>query len=249
MGEFYTSKREMKANTAKDIKTTKNKNQNSKHKNNKHKNTKETFSSRVLRENFGALGEIPGILEDIGVAVIAIGNFFIGLTDFFLWAGEFIKFLIVDVLNPVNLISDIVDMSIPKTIISIIVQTIIKMFRYLVNELLNPVIKKIFGWDTRSAEPDGNDQKTKKCFKSSDVRSNRNIKNIDGKNDGEDITFEEEVKNTVPLNVLIATIILPPLGVFMKFGLVNWVNILITGTLTMLFYLPGLIYALVLLYT
>ena len=71
----------------------------------------------------------------------------------------------------------------------------------------------------------------------------------DGKDDGEEITFEDEVKNTVPLNVLIATIILPPLGVFMKFGLVNWVNILITGTLTMLFYIPGLIYALVLLYT
>ena len=249
MGEFYTSKREMKANIDKDIKTTKNKSQNSKHKNTKHKNTRKTFSSRVLRENFGALGDIFGVLEDIGAAVDAIGKFFIGLTNFAIWAFDFIKFLVIDVLNPINLLNDITDLSIPQTLITIIIQSIIKMFRYLVNEILNPIVKKIFGWDTRSVEPDGDDQKTKKCFKSSDIRSNRNIKHIDGKDDGEEITFEDEVRNTVPLNVLIATILLPPLGVFMKFGLVNWVNILITGTLTMLFYIPGLIYALVLLYT
>ena len=219
MGEFYTSEKEKKGSSNKGIEKIKDKS-----KNNKHKNTKESFSSKVLRENFGALGDIRDAFEEIVSAVVAIGKFFIGLGDFFLWAGDFIKFLIVDVLNPVNLWNDITDLSIPKTIVSIIVQTIIKMFRYLVDELLNPVVKKIFGWDARSEEPEGEDQKTKKCFKQGDIKN-------------------------VPLNVLIATIILPPLGVFMKFGLVSWVNILITGSLTMLFYVPGLIYALVLLYT
>lgn len=53
---------------------------------------------------------------------------------------------------------------------------------------------------------------------------------------------------TVPYPVLIATVILPPLGVFMELGLKGWLNILICAGLTLLYYLPGLIYALILLY-
>jgi uncharacterized membrane protein YqaE (UPF0057 family) len=53
---------------------------------------------------------------------------------------------------------------------------------------------------------------------------------------------------SVPYPVLFATIILPPLGVFMELGLKGWLNILICAVLTLLLYLPGLIYALILLY-
>jgi uncharacterized membrane protein YqaE (UPF0057 family) len=53
---------------------------------------------------------------------------------------------------------------------------------------------------------------------------------------------------SVPYPVLFATIILPPLGVFMELGLKGWLNILICAVLTLVLYLPGLIYALILLY-
>lgn len=53
---------------------------------------------------------------------------------------------------------------------------------------------------------------------------------------------------TVPYPVLLATVILPPLGVFMELGLKGWLNILICAILTLAYYLPGLIYALILLY-
>lgn len=53
---------------------------------------------------------------------------------------------------------------------------------------------------------------------------------------------------SVPYPVLFATIILPPLGVFMELGLKGWLNILICAVLTLILYLPGLIYALILLY-
>ena len=50
------------------------------------------------------------------------------------------------------------------------------------------------------------------------------------------------------LIVLLGTIILPPLGVFMELGIKGWLNILICALLTLLYYVPGLVYALILLY-
>ena len=53
---------------------------------------------------------------------------------------------------------------------------------------------------------------------------------------------------SVPYPVLLGTIILPPLGVFMELGLKGWLNILICALLTLAYYVPGLVYALILLY-
>ena len=40
-----------------------------------------------------------------------------------------------------------------------------------------------------------------------------------------------------------------PMGVFMRFGLNRWLDILITGGLSIFYYIPGLIYGLVLIYS
>ena len=53
---------------------------------------------------------------------------------------------------------------------------------------------------------------------------------------------------TIPFSVIIATVLCPPVGVFMEYGLTGWLNILICALLTLVFYFPGLIYALILLY-
>ena len=53
---------------------------------------------------------------------------------------------------------------------------------------------------------------------------------------------------TIPFTVIISTILCPPVGVFMEFGLSGWFQIMICGLLTLMFYFPGLIYALILLY-
>lgn len=53
---------------------------------------------------------------------------------------------------------------------------------------------------------------------------------------------------SVPYPVLLGTIILPPFGVFMELGLKGWLNILICAMLTLAYYVPGLVYALILLY-
>jgi uncharacterized membrane protein YqaE (UPF0057 family) len=54
---------------------------------------------------------------------------------------------------------------------------------------------------------------------------------------------------TIPTTILISTILCPPLGVFMMFGIKGWLYILISALLSLAFYIPGLIYALVLFYT
>ena len=52
----------------------------------------------------------------------------------------------------------------------------------------------------------------------------------------------------VPFSVIVATILLPPMGLFMEYGITGWINIIICGMLTLMFYFPGLIYALILIY-
>ena len=53
---------------------------------------------------------------------------------------------------------------------------------------------------------------------------------------------------TIPAPVVMATVLFPPLGVFMEYGATGWLQIIITLLLTFAFYIPGLLYALVLLY-
>ena len=53
---------------------------------------------------------------------------------------------------------------------------------------------------------------------------------------------------TIPFTVIISTILCPPVGVFMEYGLTGWFQIMICALLTLMFYFPGLIYALILLY-
>ena len=51
----------------------------------------------------------------------------------------------------------------------------------------------------------------------------------------------------LPFSIIIGTILLPPLGVFMELGISGWINIVVCVLLTLAFYFPGLIYALILL--
>lgn len=76
-------------------------------------------------------------------------------------------------------------------------------------------------------------------------------------NTPEDATGEDCLKGrkcyktpdgSIPFTVILCTVLFPPAGVFMEYGLSGWLNILICLLLTFMFYFPGLIYALILLY-
>jgi uncharacterized membrane protein YqaE (UPF0057 family) len=54
---------------------------------------------------------------------------------------------------------------------------------------------------------------------------------------------------TIPTTILISTILCPPLGVFMMYGISGWLYILGSAILSLVYYIPGLIFSFVLFYT
>jgi uncharacterized membrane protein YqaE (UPF0057 family) len=109
---------------------------------------------------------------------------------------------------------------------------IVKVSKMFINFIGNFIIKGFFGWDNA---PDPNNPEKDK--QSDYFRSTCNGKKCYAAPDG-----------TVPFPVIIATILCPPVGTFMEFGLTGWFQILICSLLTLMFYFPGLIYALILIY-
>ena len=65
---------------------------------------------------------------------------------------------------------------------------------------------------------------------------------------GDDDKCYKTPPGQLPFSIIIMTIICPPLGIFMQYGLSFWINIILCCLLTMIYYIPGLIYALILLY-
>jgi uncharacterized membrane protein YqaE (UPF0057 family) len=71
----------------------------------------------------------------------------------------------------------------------------------------------------------------------------------EGKGIGSGISLSlPEQQGKLPISIIITTIFLPPLGLFMELGFKGWLNIAICALLTLFFYFPGLIYALIILY-
>ena len=85
--------------------------------------------------------------------------------------------------------------------------------------------------------------KNSEINRKSGKKGNRKCNNKEG--DAKCFSVDDD---KVPFTVIIATIFMPPLGVFMRFGLSYWINIVISIGLTMIYYLPGLIYALLLIF-
>jgi uncharacterized membrane protein YqaE (UPF0057 family) len=102
-----------------------------------------------------------------------------------------------------------------------IITNIITLIIYTPINLLINLIKKIFG--------DGIKQ--------------------DKQNDPNYRCYGVEDDGTVPTSILISTVLCPPLGVFMMYGLTGWLYILVSALLSLVYYIPGLIYALMQIYT
>jgi uncharacterized membrane protein YqaE (UPF0057 family) len=105
--------------------------------------------------------------------------------------------------------------------LSDIVKNIIKIIIYEPINLIVKLIKKIFG---DGINKDKSDDPNYRCYGISE--------------DG-----------TIPTTILISTILCPPLGVFMMYGITGWLYILISAMLSLFYYIPGLTYAFVLFYT
>lgn len=166
--------------------------------------------------------------------VIIIFKFIIFIPKFLIWIVEFIIYLIKILVYLIKLAIDATSadgiMGLINYLSGEIVLAPVKVFFHILKNITNKLgdmtVKAIWGVDN-VGNPDSDEGENacmgdKKCYKTPD--------------------------GTVPFSVVISTILCPPVGVFMEYGVLGWFNILVCALLTLMFYFPGLIYALILLY-
>jgi len=187
----------------------------------------------IFKAIFGIFDPIVKPIVGIGEVFIFIFQLLVWLIKFIYWFIFFIYWLFMDLLNPVTLITDFWGsiMLIVVTIFSTIVQLFMGIIGFGVNGV-GGWLQGFFGWDQSNL--------TKK-----DKESNY-FRQIE-RNKGKKCYLTNT--NTVPFSILLGTILCPPIGVFMDMGATGWFNIFICMILTMLFYVPGLLYALVIIYS
>ena len=170
----------------------------------------------------------------------AIGNFFLFLIKFIVWLLQFIIWFIafatwvfVDLLNPAKFMSDFFGtiMIIVVGIVSAIFNAITSVIALGIN-LIGSWVQGFWGWDQSGL-----------------TINDRNSKYFKSMNRANGSKCYLTTTNTVPFSIILGTILCPPVGVFMDMGITGWLNIIICALLTLLFYLPGLCYALLIIYS
>lgn len=185
------------------------------------------------RQNGGGLIDMfMGIIQ-IGKVFLKIGDFIIWIGKFILWFIFFLGWVITDFLNPIKLFTDFFNgfMVLLISICRLPFDVLLGMFAFFVNGF-GSWMQGFWGWDN---------QFTTKLDKNSDYLKKLNLSK------GKKCYLTNT--NKVPFSILLGTLICPPLGVFMDVGLTGWFNILICILLTFLFYIPGLAYALLIIYS
>ena len=181
-----------------------------------------------------------GSIIDLFTSIIQIGKFFILVGDFVIWIGKFIVWffrfigwVFYDLLNPFKLASEFFN-SLMIILIGIcrLPLDLLMSLAGLGFNTLGQWTQGFWGWDQTNLS---NSDKESNYFKKLDRGKGKKCYVTDG--------------NTVPFSVILGTIICPPIGVFMDMGATGWLNILICTLLTLIFYLPGLVYALLIIYS
>jgi len=191
-------------------------------------------------EDIPIIGQVFQLFGPLINPVVGMGNVFIFLFQLIVWFGEFIYWFIMfviwvfsDLLNPVKLLADFWNsiVLILVTLMNTVFGVIMGLAAFVVNQI-GQWMQGFWGWDESNLTKQDKDsnyfqgidtKKGKKCYLTNN--------------------------NKVPFSVLLGTILCPPLGVFMDMGLTGWMNIFICGLLTLLFYVPGLFYALLVIYS
>jgi uncharacterized membrane protein YqaE (UPF0057 family) len=171
-----------------------------------------------------------GGLEDIFTGLIKIFKMVAKIPSLFIWFFSTLAWIFSDLLNPFMFIQDLgaATIVIVKMVVMTIMDGILGVVKFLVNRAFNPIVSGFWGYVPDSEKKaDTNSKKNKNCNKQRCV---------------------ETPGESIPLPVLLSTVILPPLGLFMELGIKGWINILLCAFLTLFFYFPGLIYALIILY-
>lgn len=182
------------------------------------KNKTNKIKEKFIFGGTDPLSEIVDVLKGIFKFFELAFKGLVWLIKFVIWAFRFALYLIFDVFWFPNLFSDIVSGSFYYP--KIITETLLVLVKRVGNSIVDKFIGPLF----------------------------KNIFGWDWAFNTKQKDIYKTEEGRIPLTIIISTILLPPLGMFMRFGLGGWINILITGCLTMIFYFPGLVFALVQIY-
>ena len=178
-----------------------------------------------------------GVL-DMFASIIQIGKVFFFLLDVILWLIKFIAWFIMFIIAVIKFILFDMTADFYNSIVLIVV-TICKLPIDILGGLFAWVMNGIGGWMTTIWGWDQSNltklDKNSKYFKGIDRNKGRKCYLTNN--------------NKVPFSILLGTILCPPMGVFMDMGATGWLNILICVILTLMFYIPGLAYALLVIYS
>jgi uncharacterized membrane protein YqaE (UPF0057 family) len=182
------------------------------------------------------MSALEAIFEPIRSPVMSIINLFKKLLNILIvivkstiWVFMLITWFIVEFANPAVLFNDFIGgLSRLTRFIMLAISDIFFAFtRTSLNIFGDSIFSGLLGWDAKTKQNDKKNKKGKDC---------------------EGVKCYEADYRQVPFSVVIATVLMPPLGVLMEFGVKYWVNIFVCAMLTLMFYFPGLLYALVLIY-
>lgn len=171
--------------------------------------------------------------EDIGMLFEMLFHIVIWLVLLTWWLLQFLFWVVLDLLNPLNFLGDFFNTLIILVLAAcrLPVDIFMTLLSFSVN-LMGTWMQGFWGWDQSGLTKNDreskyfqnlNKNKNKKCYLTN--------------------------SNTVPFSVVLGTILCPPIGVFMDMGLTGWLNIIVCIFLTLLFYIPGLVYALLVIYS
>ncbi len=185
------------------------------------------YPSSVYQIHHRVLG---GGLGDIFAGLMKLFKMIEKIPSIFQWFFGTLGWLFTDLLNPFLFIQDIgkAIIMVVKMVVMTVLDGFLGIVKFGVNKLFNPIVSGFWGYVPESdKKPNANGKRNKNCNKQRCV---------------------ETPGESIPLPVLLSTVILPPLGLFMELGMKGWINILMCAFLTLFFYFPGLIYALIILY-
>ena len=177
---------------------------------------------------------------DLFKSIINIGEFFLKIFDVITWIFEFIAWFIqfviwvfTDLININNLAKEFYNsmMVIVLVILRLPLDLCTGFFAMVVNNL-SGWMQGFWGWDQSSLTKS---DKESNYFQRMDLTKGTK--------------YYLTSSNTVPFSVILGTILCPPIGVFMDMGTSGWLNIIVCCLLTLAFYIPGLFYALIIIYS
>tara|TARA_B100000902_G_C27312903_1_gene919472 strand:+ start:317 stop:1390 length:1074 start_codon:yes stop_codon:yes gene_type:complete len=171
-------------------------------------------------------------IRQILEAVLMFIKFLVWIINMFFWLIKLFIWFFAELLPtlPFDFIKMIQHLT--KILFDGTIGVVVNIFKRLVNFVGDKTVKALFGWDN---VPDSNNE-----------AEDRKNAHFQGKCAGRKCYAAPD--GTVPFPVIISTILCPPVGVFMEYGLSGWFQIFICSLLTLMFYFPGLLYALILIY-